>query len=105
MPIYPGVGEQIPSTDPSPLDRAISREEERLVQRALARIPERYRMPLVLFYTQQQSLEEVAEMLGISLPAASKRLLRGRRMLHDQVVGAILGRIRPRKEMAAGIMA
>src|SRR5262245_52875765 len=41
---------KIASADPSPLDRAIAVEQEGLVWQALQRVPEVYRVALVLYY-------------------------------------------------------
>src|SRR5262245_54507876 len=70
----------LPSTEPSPLESAISREEEALVWRAIARIPEAYRLPLVLFYRSEQSVDDVARALDLSPVNVKVRLLRARRM-------------------------
>src|SRR5262245_44499033 len=48
------VGEEVASSEPSPLDHIIHREDEILVSRALERLPEAYRLPLILFYREQQ---------------------------------------------------
>src|SRR5688572_21100919 len=46
-----------PAGDALPPDRAMSREEEAILWRAIERIPELYRGPLVLFYREHQSIE------------------------------------------------
>ncbi len=48
------------------------------VRLALSRIPVRYREALLLFYQQDQSLDEVAAILAISNAAAEQRIRRGR---------------------------
>jgi RNA polymerase sigma-70 factor (ECF subfamily) len=48
---------------------------------ALARLPEQYRLPLMLFYFDGQSTARLAGELGISRGAACTRLSRGRREL------------------------
>src|SRR5690242_7476614 len=54
------------SAEPLPPDQTISKEEEALLWRSLERIPEIYREPLVLFYREQQSIENVAAALDLS---------------------------------------
>src|SRR6185503_12011877 len=51
---------------PRPDEIAASEEEAALVRDSLARLPETYRLPLVLFYREGQSASSVAESLGIS---------------------------------------
>jgi RNA polymerase sigma factor (sigma-70 family) len=100
---------QVSRTDiePSALDSIISREEELVVARALERIPEIYRLPLVLFYREGQSVGKVADALDLSEVSVKKRLSRGRRMLQGEVFARLesaLARTGPRKELA-GIVA
>ncbi|MDB6136657.1 MAG: hypothetical protein JWM59_4900 [Verrucomicrobiales bacterium] len=68
---------------------AASGEESALVRDALARLPENYRLPLVLFYRQDQSVREVAETLALSEDAVKQRLARGRELLRERMAGLI----------------
>src|SRR5262245_38065843 len=79
-------GEEVPSGDPSPLDQIVSREQQRLLWRALGAIPEAYRVPLVLFYREEKSIEKVADMLDLSGDTVRQRLSRGRKMLSEQMM-------------------
>ena len=79
------------SADPSPQDQAISREEEAILWRSLERIPENYREPLVLFYREHQSIENVATALELSEDVVKQRLSRGRKLLHEQVLAFVEG--------------
>jgi RNA polymerase sigma factor (sigma-70 family) len=102
------VAAQAPAPEPAPLDQAISAEEQALLWRALARIPETYREPLVLFYREQQSIESVAQALSLSEDAAKQRLARGRRLLQDQMqvfVEGALARSAPSVAFTAGVLA
>jgi RNA polymerase sigma-70 factor, ECF subfamily len=51
------------------------------VRRALVRIPEAYRVPLVLFYVEGLSYRELAEVLGCPIGTVMSRLHRGRKIL------------------------
>jgi RNA polymerase sigma factor (sigma-70 family) len=77
--------ESLPAPVDSPSERAMSRQEEALVWRALEALPENYREPLVLFYRQQESVATVAALLDLSEDAVKQRLSRGRAMLTEQV--------------------
>ncbi|MCI0538927.1 MAG: sigma-70 family RNA polymerase sigma factor [Verrucomicrobiales bacterium] len=71
-------------------DEVVANEEEAaLVREALAKLPETYRLPLVLYYREGQSVRAVAEALGISEDAVKQRLARGREMLRDRMSGLI----------------
>src|SRR5208282_3406766 len=63
----------------------IGREEEAILWRSLERIPELYREPLILFYREHQSIEQVAVELELSGDAVKQRLSRGRKLLQEEV--------------------
>ena len=74
---------------PAPDDVAASNEETALVRESLAKLPETYRLPLILFYREGQSVRAVGEALGISEDAVKQRLARGREMLRDRMSGLV----------------
>jgi RNA polymerase sigma factor (sigma-70 family) len=79
------------STEPLPVERAISREEAEILWRSLERIPETYREPLVLFYREHQSIEAVAQDLELTEEAVRQRLSRGRKLLQEEVQAFVEG--------------
>jgi RNA polymerase sigma factor (sigma-70 family) len=79
------------SPEPLPGERAISREEAEILWRALERIPETYREPLVLFYREHQSVEAVAQELELTEDAVRQRLARGRKLLQGEVLAFVEG--------------
>jgi len=100
--------QEAPASDPSPRDQAISKEEAAILWRALERIPQLYRDPLVLFYREHQSVERVAEDLELSEDAVKQRLSRGRKLLHEQVLSFMEGaleRSNPGKAFTVGVLA
>jgi len=82
---------ELPAPEPSPASQAVSREEEAILWRALERIPDTYREPLILFYREHRSIERVAEELELSEDAVKQRLARGRKMLADEVASFVEG--------------
>ncbi|HUK83369.1 MAG TPA: sigma-70 family RNA polymerase sigma factor [Verrucomicrobiae bacterium] len=82
---------ELPAAEPLPSAEAVSREEEAILWRALERIPETYREPLILFYRQHRSVERVAEDLELSQDAVKQRLSRGRKLLADEVATFVEG--------------
>ncbi len=98
---------EVPAPNEFPLDHAISREEEAILWRSLAQIPETYREALILFYRQDQSVERVAEELELSTDAVRQRLSRGRRLLEEHVQSFVEGALRqsiPGRSFTAGVM-
>jgi len=109
-----GVAEPLESADEVvarealPSEQAISREEEAIMWRALERIPANYRDPLVLYYREHGSVEQVAEALELSEDVVKQRLSRGRKLLQEEVtafVESALGRTAPGQAFSAGVLA
>ena len=95
-------------TAPTPREHAIGREKEAILWSALEQIPETCREPLILYYREQQSVQRVAEALGISEDAVKQRLSRGRKMLKEQVAAFVeetLGRSGPKKAFTVAVLA
>jgi RNA polymerase sigma factor (sigma-70 family) len=80
-----------PADEMLPSEHVVRREEEAILWRALERIPESYREPLVLFYREHQSVESVAAELELSEDAVKQRLSRGRKLLHQEVLAFVEG--------------
>jgi RNA polymerase sigma factor (sigma-70 family) len=96
------------SPEPSPSSQAVSREEETILWRALERIPDTYREPLILFYREQQSIERVAVELELTEDTVKQRLSRGRKLLTEEVaafVESTLRRTTPGKTFTLGVLA
>lgn len=67
-----------------PADRATQlAETNEQVRRAVAALPAKYREAIVLFYLEDLSAAEIAQLLGIGTDAVNARLYRGRRMLKE----------------------
>jgi RNA polymerase sigma factor (sigma-70 family) len=79
------------SAEALPSERTISQEEEAILWRSLARIPELYRQPLVLFYREHRSIGQVAVDLELSEDAVKQRLTRGRRLLQQEIRAFVEG--------------
>jgi hypothetical protein len=91
-----------------PAEQAISKEEEAILWKSLAHIPEIYREPLVLFYREHQSIETVAANLDLTEDAVKQRLSRGRKMLQEQVLAFVEGtlqRTNPGKAFTLAVLA
>lgn len=100
--------DDLPTLEPHPLDQAISREEEGILWRQLEVIPDAYREPLILFYRQHSSIEQVALALELSEDVVRQRLTRGRRLLQEQVrvfVESALARSSPKPAFTQQVLA
>ena len=73
---------------PSPFEKAAASDLERRMERALARLPARYREVLLLVAVEELSPAEAAEVCGVSPEAMRQRLSRARLMLAKELEGA-----------------
>jgi RNA polymerase sigma factor (sigma-70 family) len=97
-----------PAPEPLPSDYTVSQEEQAILWRSIERIPEIYREPLVLYYREHQSVQNVAAALDLSEDAVKQRLSRGRKLLHEQVLAFVEGaleRTNPGKAFTLGVLA
>ncbi len=96
-----------PTVETDPVQKAVSSEQQQLLWSTLNNIPEQYREPLVLFYREDKSVSQVADMLGLSIDATKQRLARGRAMLKSEVesfVEDLLGASKPDRSFASSVM-
>lgn len=64
---------------------ATEADRARGVQDAVMTLPEAYSVPLVLRYAEDLTYAEIAEVLGITVPALKSRLFRARNMLAERL--------------------
>ena len=69
-------------------DRAALPEENRELFRAVMALPEKYRVPMYLYYYEGYSTEELAKLLKIPGSTVRTRLRRGRAQLKESLGGA-----------------
>lgn len=77
---------QIPDASQRSADAAVAdRELTQAVDRAIASLPEKPRMALILRRYEDMPYEEIAKVLDISLPAVKSLLFRARTLLREQL--------------------
>lgn len=64
---------------------ALIAEERRCVQRAVAALPEKYRVVILLFYMEELSVAEISAVLHIPLGTVKSRLHQARKLLKQQL--------------------
>jgi len=72
-----------------PDDPLLSKEKNRLIEEAIASLPEKYRISIVLRHHEEKSYEEISQILGIPLGTVKARIFRAREMLKKQLKGTI----------------
>ena len=99
---------ELVATDGNPFDAASDAESERLVREAMSRVPETYREPLLLHYSEGLSVREIADTLELSEAAVMQRLSRGRQYLAAGVTDLALRALRAqrtRRSLVAAVLA
>lgn len=74
-----------PDPAPGPEAEALRREERRAIERAIAALPEEFRVPLVLRDLQGFSYEEIADLTGLPLGTVKSRIHRARLQLRERL--------------------
>jgi RNA polymerase sigma-70 factor (ECF subfamily) len=62
-------------------------DERQHLERALGRLPDHQRVPLVLFHFEDKSYQEIAGLLGVSVGKVKTDIHRGREVLRRQLAG------------------
>ena len=81
--------ERIPLDGQLTEDLMISREECRIVREAVRKLPDKYRLPILLFYMEELSQAEIAAMLRISESAVKTRVHRAKNILREKLEGLL----------------
>jgi len=76
---------EVASSQPSPLGAVISAEEKAQVREAIGRLPENYRVPLVLRYYSELSYDEIAQQLGLRRNHVATLIFRAKQELRRKL--------------------
>lgn len=71
--------------DADPQASAVAREQAEVVWAAVEQLPEKYRLVITLFYQQELSYQEIAELLSLPLGTVKAHLNRARQALARQL--------------------
>ena len=74
-------------------DHAMENDERaRLLWQAVQALDPMYRVPIVLFHYENQSYQEIADTMGLSMPAVQARIFRARKQL-AKTLGPLLDKL------------
>ena len=87
--IAPQVGEttleQEGGATPDVSEKAVANEERGMLWKAIDALDDRYRIPLLLYYMEEQSVAELAELLSIPQGTVKSRLHKARQLLEKEM--------------------
>ena len=75
----------VASSEALPEEYYERRETQELVRKAVAQLPEKYRLPLVLRYLEDMSYKEIAEHMELPVTTIETRLYRGKSLLQKRL--------------------
>jgi len=78
-------GHDLPEAPPGPEQSTLRRELQRQVHEALATLPDKLRLPLVLFDIEGLPYAEVSDVLGLAEGTVKSRIHRARNALRDRL--------------------
>ena len=68
-----------------PEDVMLEDEQRKVIEKAIATLPDKYRAPIILRDVQGKSYDEVAEILELGLGTTKSRISRGRKLLREKL--------------------
>lgn len=80
------------SPEEAVIDREIQLLNQQIVNEKVAKLPESYRMPVILKDIEGLPLEKISEILEIPIGTVKSRINRGRRLLQESLHAYVYGR-------------
>ncbi len=77
---------EFPDTSMSPDKNILSSEKARILEAAIAELPENYRVVIILRHAEEKSYEEIAQILNLPLGTVKARIFRAREMLKRKLM-------------------
>ncbi len=77
---------EVVDKQPSPGESSAEKEQSEILHREIRRLPERYRLPILLYQFENLSYAEIAQILGITPKAVERRLYHARERLRETLV-------------------
>ena len=78
-------GAEVPDSQLIPEECIVKREEHEVVRHAVKRLPDKYRLPVLLFYMEELSISEMAVILQLSEGTVKSRIHRAKKILKQRL--------------------
>lgn len=75
----------IPSGEQMTEEKIMEMEECRIVCEAVKRLPDKYRLPVLLFYMEELSLSDISKILNLSAGTVKSRIHRAKKILKQKL--------------------
>lgn len=82
-------GDNIVSMEQAVEDVVVSEEERRIVRLAVQKLPDKYRIPILLYYMEELSIAEIAVLLQMSENTVKTRMRRAKKILKEKLEGQL----------------
>lgn len=66
-------------------DMMLAKEEQRIVREAVGKLPDKYRIPILLYYMEEFSMPEVASLTKLPVGTVKSRLHRAKKILREKL--------------------
>lgn len=66
-------------------DIVLQNEQRELIQREVAKLEEKYRIPIYLFYSESMTIEEIGKILKLPVGTVKTRLYKARKKLKEEL--------------------
>lgn len=76
---------EMPNNADTPEVKYIRKEQSRVIRQAIEDLPDKYRIPVILFHQNGMSYEEITKVLNEPMTIVKNRLYRARLMLRDKL--------------------
>lgn len=76
---------EVPSGEAMVEEQMISKEEQVQVRKAVEKLPEKYQLPIVLFYMEEMKISEISDILGIPQGTVKSRLYKAKKELEKEL--------------------
>lgn len=76
---------EFPTVQETLEEALVSQEEARMVRKAVSVLPEKYRLPVLLFYMEDLKLAEIAAVLKLPQGTVKSRLFQARKVLQKEL--------------------
>lgn len=85
-----GLHETLPEQGANPSETLVAEERAATVRRAVAALPEKWRVPLILAEYEEKSHAEIGEILGCSAKAIEVRIYKARQQLRQELASLLV---------------